>query len=112
MSSGYGSGTINLLRHLDSASFWERPYSILSALTKGNQESIIEFPLTLGRDFSGIVTEVGNDVREVGIGDEVFGVLGVQRNGSQADFVLTSAEMVSLVVLQGFVLSNPNPRPR
>lgn len=94
MTSGYGAGTINILRQLDSKSFCEQP-SLLSALKLTTEGTVIEFPLTLGRDFAGVVAEVGADVTDFRIGDEVFGAVGVQRNGSHADFVVVSADMVS-----------------
>jgi NADPH:quinone reductase len=34
-----------------------------------------EFPVTLGRDFAGVVEQVGSDVGRYGVGDEVFGFL-------------------------------------
>lgn len=40
------------------------------------------FPLTLGADFSGVVTAVGPGVQGVAVGDEVYGLASVSRGGS------------------------------
>ena len=34
-----------------------------------------EYPITLGRDFAGVVDQIGDDVSSISVGDEVFGVV-------------------------------------
>lgn len=46
-----------------------------------------KLPLTLGQDFSGVVEKSGSGVRGFRIGDEVFGRLSIERNGSYAEYV-------------------------
>merc|ERR1719322_1942196 len=48
------------------------------------------FPLILGRDFSGEVVDVGMDVSDYEVGDEVFGALFPSSQGSLANFVSAS----------------------
>ncbi|KRT78248.1 hypothetical protein AMK59_6681, partial [Oryctes borbonicus] len=55
----------------------------------------LEFPLTLGRDFSGVVIGKGQNVsNEIRIGDSVFGIIPPHRQGSLAETVLCSEETV------------------
>ncbi|MFT6141801.1 MAG: NADPH:quinone reductase-like Zn-dependent oxidoreductase [Psychromonas sp.] len=49
-------------------------------------------PVTLGWDVAGIVTEVGADVTEFKVGDEVFSRPDISRNGSYADFIAVKAD--------------------
>lgn len=59
--------------------------------------SNIEFPLTLGRDFSGIVTRKGMSVREeIQVNDKVWGVVPLHRSGSHAEYVLVDENCVRI----------------
>lgn len=53
-------------------------------------------PVTLGWDVAGIVTEIGADVRDFKVGDEVFSRPDINRNGSYADFIAVKADEVVL----------------
>lgn len=58
----------------------------------------VEFPLILGRDFSGTVINKGQDVtdKEMKIGDKVWGVVPVQDQGCHAEFVKVDSYCVIL----------------
>ena len=49
-------------------------------------------PVTLGWDVAGIITEVGADVTDFNVGDEVFSRPDISRNGSYADFIAVKAD--------------------
>lgn len=55
----------------------------------------LTFPCVLGRDFSGVVTAVGADVRDVAVGDEVFGMADAKRGGSHAEFVAADRDAIA-----------------
>ncbi len=57
----------------------------------------LEFPATLGMDFSGVVTKVGEGVSRFKVGDEVFGQAGVLNGGSGsfAEFALADIKTVT-----------------
>ena len=46
-----------------------------NAIASGMLKDMVEheFPIVLGRDFSGVVEQAGSDVRGISVGDEVFG---------------------------------------
>jgi NADPH:quinone reductase-like Zn-dependent oxidoreductase len=52
------------------------------------------FPLILGRDFSGTVSALGADVTDLKVGDEVFGVLEAGRDGTYCEKLAISAAIV------------------
>jgi len=54
-----------------------------------------DFPLILGRDFSGVVSALGADVADLRIGDEVFGVLEAGRDGTYAEKIAVGASIVA-----------------
>nr|XP_002730693.1 PREDICTED: reticulon-4-interacting protein 1 homolog, mitochondrial-like [Saccoglossus kowalevskii] len=53
------------------------------------------FPITLGRDFSGVVMKTGQDAKKFKYGDEVWGISSFQNQGSHAEFVLVSTDEIS-----------------
>lgn len=55
----------------------------------------LKFPYVLGRDFSGVVTGRGANVRDFAVGDEVFGVVDGLRGGGHGELLATSQELVA-----------------
>ena len=57
----------------------------------------LSFPVTLGGDFAGVVSEVGEGVTDVKVGDEVYGQAGglMGGSGSLAEFTATQAGKVA-----------------
>lgn len=58
----------------------------------------IEFPLTLGRDFCGEIVQkgLGLSSRDLDIGDEVWGVVPLQNQGSHAEYVVVDRYCVRM----------------
>lgn len=55
-----------------------------------------EFPLTLGRDFCGIVKEKGQSVNQnIQIGDKVWGVIEPHQVGAHAEYVVVDQKYVN-----------------
>ncbi|GFQ93190.1 reticulon-4-interacting protein 1, mitochondrial [Trichonephila clavata] len=71
MLEGYGSSAFNFVRQLNSCSF-----------------SAQEFPLQLGRDFSGSVVHAGKSAQHYKIGDEIWGALSPWQTGTHAEYIL------------------------
>ncbi len=61
----------------------------------GHYSQIKEFPYILGRDFSGIVSAVGNDVDDLEIGDAAFGVCDVGQEGAYAEKIAMKASIIA-----------------
>ncbi|XP_042873686.1 reticulon-4-interacting protein 1 homolog, mitochondrial-like [Penaeus japonicus] len=80
--NGYGEKVLNIMRALGRAE---------QGIFDINQ---IEFPLTVGRDFSGEIIAVGKAVENVAVGDQVWGVVSPQRQGSHAEYVVAAASNV------------------
>ncbi|XP_034943991.1 reticulon-4-interacting protein 1, mitochondrial [Chelonus insularis] len=71
MIRGYGAKVINILR-----------------IAK-QMKTDLEFPLTLGRDFSGVIVEKGHQVPDrLELGDDVWGVVPVEQQGCHAQYVV------------------------
>jgi hypothetical protein len=80
VSGGYGSVFLNKARQVEACSFSE----------------VVEFPLVLGRDFSGRVVAKGLGVgHDINIGDEVWGALPPHQQGCHAQFVRVNKTLVS-----------------
>jgi NADPH:quinone reductase-like Zn-dependent oxidoreductase len=54
-----------------------------------------KFPLGIGRDFSGVVSAIGEGVHDLKVGDAVFGVLDMGSEGANAEKVVTKAAIVA-----------------
>ncbi|XP_069866281.1 reticulon-4-interacting protein 1, mitochondrial [Dipodomys merriami] len=78
MRSGYGATALNMKR------------DPLHIGTRGE-----EFPLTLGRDVSGVVMECGLDVKYFKPGDEVWAAVPPWKQGTLSEFVVVSGNEVS-----------------
>ena len=61
----------------------------------GHYGKAAKFPLVLGRDFSGVVSAVGEGVADLRVGDEVFGVLEAGREGAYAEKIAIGAAIVA-----------------
>ena len=57
----------------------------------------LQFPFTLGMDFSGIIKETGKDISDFKQGDEVYGQAGVVTGGSGAfaEMAMANAENIT-----------------
>ena len=54
-----------------------------------------KFPLVPGRDFSGTVIAVGEGVKDIALGDAVFGVCAAGQEGAYAERIAVKAEIVA-----------------
>lgn len=58
-----------------------------SAIRKGMMPFKLESPMILGTDIAGVVSEVGENVSDFSVGDEVFTSYKVNRGGGLAEYV-------------------------
>lgn len=64
-------------------------------LTSGQYDDELELPLTLGRDFSGVIISKGHGVDDgLKLGDKVWGVVPVEQQGCHANFVVVDKNLV------------------
>ena len=61
----------------------------------GKSGQLSQFPYILGRDFSGVVSAVGEGVSDISVGDEVFGVCDVGQEGAYAEKIAIKAAIVA-----------------
>ena len=61
----------------------------------GNSYRASHFPYVLGRDFSGVVSAVGEGVHDLKVGDAVFGVCDVGQEGAYAEKIAIKAAIVA-----------------
>jgi len=78
MTDGYGSSFFGALRTFDQMTLFPS-----------------EFPLTIGRDFSGIVRETGQAVKNFKQGDEVVGIVGLHKQGTHSEYTIGSSCLLS-----------------
>jgi len=61
----------------------------------GKYAPITEFPYIPGRDFSGVVSALGEGVKDVAVGDAVFGVCDVEREAAYAEKIAIRSAIVA-----------------
>ncbi len=61
----------------------------------GQYSRITDFPYVLGRDFSGVVTSLGDGVDEFAPGDPVFGVCEIGQEGTYAEKIAVKAALIA-----------------
>jgi NADPH:quinone reductase-like Zn-dependent oxidoreductase len=61
----------------------------------GSYNIISDFPYILGRDFSGVISEVGPNVDGFRVGDKVFGVCDVGQEGAYAEKISVKASIIA-----------------
>ena len=61
----------------------------------GKSGQLARFPYILGRDFSGVVSAIGDGVKDLRVGDEVFGVCDVGQEGAYAEKIAVKAAIVA-----------------
>jgi NADPH:quinone reductase-like Zn-dependent oxidoreductase len=62
---------------------------------EGKSGQLSRFPYILGRDFSGVVSAVGDGVSDLRVGDEVFAVCDVGQEGAYAERIAIKAAIVA-----------------
>lgn len=62
---------------------------------RAGQYAQATFPLILGRDFSGVIGAVGEDVGDLKVGDQVFGVCDAGQEGAYAEKIAVKAAIVA-----------------
>jgi NADPH:quinone reductase-like Zn-dependent oxidoreductase len=62
---------------------------------EGKSNPLTRFPYILGRDFSGVVSALGDGVTDLRIGDEVFAVCDVGQEGAYAEKIAIKAAIVA-----------------
>jgi NADPH:quinone reductase-like Zn-dependent oxidoreductase len=62
---------------------------------EGKSGQLSRFPYILGRDFSGVVAAVGDGVKDLRVGDEVFAVCDVGQEGAYAERIAIKAAIVA-----------------
>jgi len=62
---------------------------------EGKSGQLARFPYILGRDFSGVVSAVGDGVTDLRVGDEVFAVCDAGQEGAYAEKIAIKAAIVA-----------------
>src|SRR6202046_255061 len=62
---------------------------------EGKSNQLSRFPYILGRDFSGVVSALGEGVSDLRVGEEVFGVCDVGQEGAYAEKIAVKAAIVA-----------------
>ena len=82
-----------ILVSIHAASVNPADYKVRTGFYPSSQN--LPLPYILGRDFSGVVIELGAEVSDFSIGDQVFGVLDAGHEGTYAELVSEKAEIIA-----------------
>nr|XP_002122943.1 reticulon-4-interacting protein 1 homolog, mitochondrial-like [Ciona intestinalis] len=87
MCEGYGANLFNLKRS---------PIHYAASSVPGVSKMFdgYEFPIVLGRDFSGTVVDIGTGVFDIKLGDDVYGAPMLHTPGSFSDYVCVHLDCV------------------
>ncbi|KMQ96511.1 reticulon-4-interacting protein mitochondrial-like protein [Lasius niger] len=81
MTNGYGTTLLNLMRKAKNFT--------------GGTYNELDLPLTLGRDFAGVIVSKGHDVGDrLELGEEVWGVVPMEQQGCHANYVVVNNNLV------------------
>lgn len=69
------------------------PWDVI--IREGKSEVSGSAPLTLGSDLAGVVDRVGDGVKDLRVGDAVYGVTNPQFVGAQAEYAVCHADMIA-----------------
>jgi len=84
-TDGYGATIINLIRKVKRLIDHDK----------------LELPLTLGRDFTGVVVAKGQGVGDrLQLGEKVWGVVPIEQQGCHANYVIVNNHLVRLFLKQ------------
>ena len=86
-----GANEVRVRVHASSVNGFD--VAVADGKTKGMMEHA--FPLTLGRDYAGVVDQVGKGVTRYAVGDEVFGFVfkTILQDGTWAEYVVVPEDM-------------------
>lgn len=62
---------------------------------EGSYAPVAYFPYICGRDFSGVISAIGDGVTDFAVGDEVFGVLPVGQEGTYCEKIAIDASVIA-----------------
>ena len=82
-----------ILVSIHAASVNPADYKVRTGFYPSSQN--LPLPYILGRDFSGVVIELGAEVSDFSIGDQVYGVLDAGHEGTYAELVSEKAEIIA-----------------
>lgn len=88
---GYGTTLLNLMRKANCS----------------RESDELELPLTLGRDFAGVVVSKGHSVgNKLELGEEVWGVVPPEQQGCHANYVVVNSKMVRQILFLKYQISS------
>lgn len=66
-------------------------------IREGHMKAFVDIPMPhiMGRDVSGVVVDMGEDVESLSVGDAVFGSAAADRDGTHAEFVAIDSTLLA-----------------